>query len=82
MRWWLAAPEAAAPALGAGPAGTEQNNNSNAPISTREGGDAGPATTTSSSTQHDMKKHSKAKKPMTDTTNTPGANASSDTKGQ
>ncbi len=29
-----------------------------------------------------MKKHSKSKKPMTDTTNTPGADASSDTKGQ
>ncbi|MGF6852472.1 hypothetical protein [Paraburkholderia sp. CI3] len=56
--------------------------NTNAATSTREGGDAGATGETTPSTHHHMKKHSKSKKPMTDSTNTPGADASSDTKGQ
>jgi hypothetical protein len=50
----------------------------NEPASNATGSMAG---STSSSMKHHQKK-SKANKPMTDTTNTPGANASSDTKGQ
>lgn len=65
---------------GAGPAGNDPNANN--ATSTREGGDANATPATTPATHHPMKKHSKAKKPMTDTTNTPGADASSDTKGQ
>jgi hypothetical protein len=50
----------------------------NEPASNAMGSMAG---STSSSMKHHQKK-SKATKPMTDTSNTPGANASSDTKGQ
>ncbi|AXE96501.1 hypothetical protein ACTJLC_15805 [Paraburkholderia sp. 22099] len=64
-------------AAGTDPASTGVNT------STREGGDmqASGAMSHSKSKMHHMKK-SKTAKPATDTTNTPGANASSDTKGQ
>ncbi|WP_144109443.1 hypothetical protein [Paraburkholderia sp. BCC1886] len=66
---------------GGGPAGNDPSGNTSA--ATREGGDmqASGATAHAKSKTHHMKK-SKAKKPMTDSTNTPGADASSDTKGQ
>ena len=51
----------------------------NEPASGAMGSMAG---STSSMKHHQKKSKSKAHKPMTDTTNTPGADASSDTKGQ
>jgi hypothetical protein len=67
---------------GGGPAGNDPSTTGGANTSTREGGDA----TSSGAMSHSKpKKHSsksKAMKPATDTTNMPGANASSDTKGQ
>lgn len=65
---------------GGGPAGTDPNGN--AAMSTREGGDTGAMGSSAAHSTHHMKKHSKTTKPVTDTTNMPGANASSDTKGQ
>jgi hypothetical protein len=61
---------------GGGPAGNDPSGGTT-PGSTREGGDTQAPTAKT----HSMK-HSKATKPATDTTNMPGANASSDTKGQ
>ncbi|MFM0645122.1 hypothetical protein PQR14_12400 [Paraburkholderia bryophila] len=65
---------------GGGAAGNDPNAGTNAG-STREGGDMQAS---GASAHKSMKKHhtKKAKKPMTDSTNTPGADASSDTKGQ
>jgi hypothetical protein len=63
---------------GGGPAGNDPSGGTNAGA-TREGGDM----QASGATAHKSKKHMKhTKKPATDTTNTPGADASSDTKGQ
>jgi hypothetical protein len=64
---------------GGGPAGNDPSNGAN--NATREGGDMGPtgATHATSTKKHHMKK---TKKVATDTTNMPGADASSDTKGQ
>lgn len=67
---------------GTGP-GAATGGASGAYPSQTEGADQNPAAagTMHKSTQH--KKHTrKASKPMDDTTNTPGADASSDTKGQ
>lgn len=65
---------------GGGPAGNDPNAGTNAGA-TREGGDmqASGATAHKSTKKHHMKH---TKKPATDTTNMPGADASSDTKGQ
>lgn len=65
---------------GGGPAGNDPNGGTNAGA-TREGGDMGASGAMAHSKTH---KHSKksTKKPATDTTNMPGADASSDTKGQ
>ena len=67
---------------GGGPAGNDPNAGTNAG-STREGGDmqASGAMAHSKSTQKHHMKSSKTK-PATDSTNMPGADASSDTKGQ
>jgi hypothetical protein len=66
---------------GGGPAGNDPSGGTNAG-STREGGDMqAPGTSTHTTKKHQMK-HSKATKPATDSTNMPGADASSDTKGQ
>ena len=68
---------------GGGAAGNDPNGGTNAG-STREGGDmqaSGASAHTKSKKKHSMKS-TKAKKPMTDSTNAPGADASSDTKGQ
>ncbi|WP_345816400.1 hypothetical protein AAGS40_19360 [Paraburkholderia sp. PREW-6R] len=64
---------------GGGPAGNDPSNGTN--TATREGGDmmASGATAHAKPRKHHMKK---TKKPMTDSTNMPGADASSDTKGQ
>lgn len=69
---------------GGGPAGdnTAGAGGATGPAASREGGDAMASGTMASPK---MKKHhvkKSVKKPMTDTTNTPGADASSDTKGQ
>ena len=65
---------------GGGPAGNDPNAGTTAGA-TREGGDmqASGATAHSKSTK---KHHMKKTKPATDSTNMPGADASSDTKGQ
>jgi hypothetical protein len=65
---------------GGGPAGNDPNAGTNAGA-TREGGDmqASGAMAHKSTKQHHMKQ---TKKPATDTTSTPGADASSATKGQ
>jgi hypothetical protein len=67
---------------GGGPAGNDPSGGTNAGT-TREGGDmqASGAMAHSKSTKKHHMKSSKAK-PVTDSTNMPGANASSDTKGQ
>jgi hypothetical protein len=65
---------------GGGPAGNDPSGGTNAGT-TREGGDMASGTMAHSS-KHHMKHSKKTAKPITDTTNTPGANASSDTKGQ
>ncbi|EIF34147.1 hypothetical protein BCh11DRAFT_01945 [Burkholderia sp. Ch1-1] len=68
---------------GGGPAGSDPNGGTTAGT-TREGGDmqaSGAMAHSKSTRTHHMKK-SKATKPATDTTNMPGADASSDTKGQ
>jgi hypothetical protein len=64
---------------GGGPAGNDPSGTTAG--STREGGDMQASGTTTHSKKHQMK-HSKTTKPATDSTNMPGANASSDTKGQ
>ncbi|MFM0736072.1 hypothetical protein PQQ51_02345 [Paraburkholderia xenovorans] len=65
---------------GGGPAGNDPNAGTNAGA-TREGGDmqASGAAAHSKTKKHHMKS---TKKPATDSTNMPGADASSDTKGQ
>jgi hypothetical protein len=66
---------------GGGPAGNDPSAGTNAGT-TREGGDmqaSGAMAHSKPMKKHDMKS---SKKPATDTTNMPGANASSDTKGQ
>jgi hypothetical protein len=67
---------------GGGPAGNDPSGGTNAGA-TREGGDmqASGAMAHSKSTNKHHMKSSKAK-PATDSTNMPGADASSDTKGQ
>ena len=65
---------------GGGPAGNDPSGGANA-ASTREGGDMAPSGANAHAKKHQMKQ-SKTTKPATDTTNMPGANASSDTKGQ
>jgi hypothetical protein len=65
---------------GGGPAGNDPSGGTTAGT-TREGGDTQAPGSTTHSKKHQMK-HSKTTKPATDSTNMPGANASSDTKGQ
>ncbi|WCM24755.1 hypothetical protein NDK50_28655 [Paraburkholderia bryophila] len=68
---------------GGGAAGNDPNGGTNAGA-TREGGDmqaSGASAHAKPMKKHQMKS-TKAKKPMTDSTNAPGADASSDTKGQ
>ncbi|CAB3793457.1 hypothetical protein [Paraburkholderia fynbosensis] len=65
---------------GGGPAGNDPSGGTTAGT-TREGGDMQAPGTTTHSKKHQMK-HSKTTKPATDSTNMPGADASSDTKGQ
>ncbi|WP_233835566.1 hypothetical protein [Paraburkholderia sp. ZP32-5] len=67
---------------GGGPAGNDPSTGTGTSASTREGGNMGASGAMAHSSKHHMKKHSKTAKPATDTTNMPGANASSDTKGQ
>ncbi len=67
---------------GGGPAGNDPNGGTTAGA-TREGGDMQASGATAHSKP--MRRHhvkSKATRPATDTTNMPGADASSDTKGQ
>lgn len=68
---------------GGGPAGNDPNAGTTAGA-TREGGDmqASGAMAHSKSMKKHHTKSSKASKPATDSTNMPGADASSDTKGQ
>jgi hypothetical protein len=63
---------------GGGPAGNDPHGGNTAG-STREGGEMAPGATAHAKKHHS--KHTKATKPMTDSTNMPGADASSDTKG-
>jgi hypothetical protein len=65
-----------------GPAGNDPSTSAGANASTREGGDTGSGTMSHSTTKKHSSKSSKTTKPATDTTNMPGANASSDTKGK
>lgn len=65
---------------GGGPAGNDPNAGNTTANSTREGGT--PASAAMAHPRKHHMKHSKATKPATDTTNMPGADASSDTKGQ
>jgi hypothetical protein len=66
---------------GGGPAGNDPSAGNTTANSTREGGDMPASHAVAHPRKHHMK-HSKATKPATDTTNMPGADASSDTKGQ
>lgn len=66
---------------GGGPAGNDPSGGNTTANSTREGGDMPASGAMAHPKKHHMK-HSKATKPATDTTNMPGADASSDTKGQ
>ena len=79
----LAVAQGAGGGAGGGPAGNSLSTDGGANASTREGGDMQASGAMSHSK---MKKHSskssKTTKPATDTTNMPGANASSDTKGK
>jgi hypothetical protein len=65
---------------GGGPAGNDPSGGTTAG-SSREGGDM-PASGAMAHPKKHYAKQSKATTPATDTTNMPGANASSDTKGQ
>jgi hypothetical protein len=65
---------------GGGPAGNDPSGGTNAGT-TREGGGTQAPSTGTHAKKHQMK-HSKATKSATDSTNMPGADASSDTKGQ
>ena len=65
---------------GGGPAGNDPSAGTTAGTS-REGGDMAASGAMAHPKKHHMKQ-SKAAKPATGTTNMPGANASSDTKGQ
>jgi hypothetical protein len=65
---------------GGGPAGNDPSGGTTAGTS-REGGNMPASGAMAHPKKHHMKQ-SKAAKPATDTTNMPGANASSDTKGQ
>jgi len=67
---------------GGGPAGNDPSTSAGANASTREGGDMQGSGTSHSKMKKHSSKSSKKMKPANDTTNMPGANASSDTKGQ
>ncbi|WP_025597614.1 hypothetical protein [Burkholderia sp. WSM2230] len=68
---------------GGGPAGNDPSTGAGANTSTREGGDMqAPGATSHSKMKKHSSKSSKTMKPANDSTNMPGANASSDTKGK
>jgi hypothetical protein len=65
---------------GGGPAGNDPSAGSNAGT-TREGGDMQAPGAKAQASKHSMRHSKKTTKPATDSTNMPGADASSDTKG-